>query len=96
MKLSAHEKADVLYTFEKRIGPKQRGDLKQAIQNAYQFCKGQRLPYPDFQLVYNELLQLRPSPESVHEVLSILVDGDLFRRRDSGESPLDSLDHFHE
>ena len=91
VRLSAHEKANLLFTFEKRIGPKQRGDLRQAIESAYQRCAGQLVPYPDFQMVYSELTQLRPSPETVHEVLSMLVDGNLFHRRDSGERPLDSL-----
>jgi DNA sulfur modification protein DndE len=91
VRLSAHEKANLLYTFDKRIGARQRGDLRQAIQNSYDHCRDQLIPYPDFQLVYNELLQLRPSPETVHEVLSILVDGNLFHRRDSGERPLDTL-----
>lgn len=49
------------------------------------------VPYPDFQLVYTELLQLRPSPETVHEVLSVMVDGNLFHRRDSGDRPIDTL-----
>jgi hypothetical protein len=91
VRLSAHEKANLLFTFEKRIGPRQRGDLRQAIQSAYQRCAGQSAPYPDFQMVYSELNQIRPSPETVHEVLSMLVDGNLFHRRDSGERPLDSL-----
>ena len=91
VRLSAHEKVDLLYTFDKRIGPKQRGDLRQAILNAYERCRDQAVPYPDFQLVYTELLQLRPSPETVHEVLSVMVDGNLFHRRDSGDRPIDTL-----
>jgi DNA sulfur modification protein DndE len=91
VRLSAHEKAFMLHTFDKRIGARQRGDLRQAILNAYERCRDQLIPYPDFQLVYNELLQLRPSPETVHEVLSIMVDGNLFHRRDSGDRPLDTL-----
>src|SRR5439155_9516847 len=91
VRLSAHEKAYMLHTFDKRIGARQRGDLRQAIQNAYERCRDQSVPYPDFQLVYNELLQLRPSPETVHEVLSIMVDGNLFHRRDSGDRPVDTL-----
>lgn len=82
---------DKLFTAEKiveticdvaNIGEVQKNNLYDAIKNAYQRVASDSFPYPDFQLVREELEVIKETPDSLTSIFRPLTEHNLFAVQD--------------
>jgi len=90
-KTSALSDRDKLFTAEKiveticdvaNIGEVQKNNLYEAIKNAYERVASDTFPYPDFQLVREELEAIKETPDTLTSIFRPLTEHNLFATRD--------------
>ncbi len=81
-RFAAERIVHIVRTVEANIGKVQENNLYKAITNAYQQVASDSMPYPDFQLVREELELIKDVPDSLTSVFRPLTEHNLFATRE--------------
>ena len=80
-RFAAERIVEVLGSVEARIGKVQEQNLYQAIMQSYKRVESESYPYPDFEIVREELEKINVKPDSLTSVFRPLTELNLFANR---------------
>ncbi|MGD9975764.1 MAG: DndE family protein [Desulfatirhabdiaceae bacterium] len=93
--ISAREKAESFASINSKLGPVQKGSLAEIIRTAYEKRAGSKMPFPDFQDIFQIAVPMyeegNKNADSLIEVLRDLADFNLFWSHGSKIAPIDCL-----
>lgn len=78
---AAERIVEVLGSVEARIGKVQEQNLYEAIMQSYQRAESEDYPYPDFEVVREELEKINAKPDSLTSIFRPLTELNLFANR---------------
>lgn len=94
VKFSAEEKAESFASFDRGLGPLQKGNLSRAVEKAYENRRLMKdIPFPDFNDVNNEirLIYENEKEDKLTEILRRLTEFGLFWDHRSGHNLFETL-----